>query len=191
MSREQLIKAGTQFMFNVTGSFSPADSGTNWELDPSTNVILTLASLANGAARQSDKFDFGAAWAEQHALFGCVDFTDETPTLGKTVDYYLAPSPRSVQGAGNVAGNSGADAACPGGALGGILLAEFLELCLPIGSLTVHDGACVQNGYVNVFSPPARYGQLIVVNNSGDAFEADNVESHAVINELIRELQNA
>lgn len=189
MSRELLVKTGTQIRFCIAGSFSPADDGTNWTIGTPTDVALTQASLANGAARQSAKFDFGAAWAEQFALFGCADFTGETPTIGKTVDYYLAPSTHATAGNGNVAGNSGADAACPGGALGTILLAEFLKLCLPIGSLTVHDGACVQNGYVNVFSPPARYNQLVVVNNSGDAFESDDVENHAVINALVRELQ--
>jgi len=90
---------------------------------------------------------------------------------------------------GNVAGNSGGDAACPDGALGAITLAEFLNQCLFIGSLITHDGACVQNGLVGVFSPPSRYGQLIVVNKSGDAFEADDVEMHQVMNPIVDEIQ--
>ena len=42
----------------------------------------------------------------------------------------------------------------------------------------------MQNGIVGVFSPSSRYGQLIVVNNSGDAFEADDVEMHQVFNPI-------
>ena len=190
MANEILKKSGTQIRFFVTGSFSPADDGTNWTAGTPTDVVLTLASLADGAGRQSTKVDLGATRAVEYALFGCVDFTGETPTAGNTVDYYWAPSTSGTQGNGNVAGNSGADAACPGGALGSITLAEFLKQCVFVGSLTVHDGACVQNGPVGVFKPPSRYGQLIVVNESGDAFEADDVEMHQVLVPLIDELQD-
>lgn len=172
---------GTQIRFFVSGSFSPADNGTNWSVGTPTDVALALASTADGAAKQSDKVDLGADRAEEYELFGCVDFTGETPTAGAQVDYYWAPSTSSTQANGNVAGNSGANAAAPDGALGSITLAEFLLLCIPIGSLIVHDGAVVQNGYVGKFRPPTQYGQLIVVNNSGDAFEADDVEMHQVL----------
>jgi hypothetical protein len=118
-----------------------------------------------------------------------LDFTGETPTVGNSVDYYWAPSTSTTAGTGNVAGNSGGDAACPDGALGSITLAEFLKQCQQIGSLIVHDGASVQNGLVRRFSPSSRYGQLIVVNNSGDAFEADDVEMHQVMNPIVDEFQ--
>lgn len=189
MANEVLMKVGTQIRFFVTGSFSPADAGTNWTIGTPTDVALTLASVADGAGRQSAKVDLGATRAPQYELLGCVDFTLETPSVGGTIDYYWAPSTSTTQGNGNVAGNSGADAACPDGALGSILLAEFLRQCHYIGSLIVHDGASVQNGFVGVFSPSSRYGQLIVVNNSGDAFEADDVEMHQVLNPIIPEVQ--
>lgn len=176
---------GTQIRFFVTGSFSPADSGTNWTIGTPTDVALTLSAVANGAGRQSAKVDLGATRATSYEVLGCVDFTGETPTAGKTIDYYWAPSTDSDAGDGNVAGNSGADAAAPDGALGSITLAEFLLQCQYIGSLTVHDGASVQNGLVGVFAPSSRYGQLIVVNNSGGAFEADDVEMHQVFNPIL------
>ena len=179
----------TQIRFFVTGSFSPVDAATNWTIGTPTDVVLTLSAVADAAGRQSTKVDLGENRARQYACFGCVDFTGETPTAGGTVDYYWAPSTITTQGSGNVAGNSGADAAAPGGALGSITLAEFLLQCQFIGSLVVHDGAVVQNGYVGTFSPAERFGQLVVVNNSGDAFEADDVEMHQVLNPIVDEVQ--
>lgn len=189
MANEILDKSGTQIRFFVTGSFSPADNGTNWTDGTPTDVVLTLSAVANGAGRQSTKVDLGATRAPRYALLGCVDFTGETPTIGNTVDYYWAPSTSSTTGNGNVAGNSGSDGAAPDGALGSITLAEFVKQCIYIGSLVVHDGASVQNGYVGELAPPTRYGQLIVVNNSGDAFEADDVEMHQVLVPIIPEVQ--
>jgi hypothetical protein len=152
-------------------------------------VALTLSGVANGSGRQSAKADLGATRAPLYALYGCVDFTGETPTIGGTVDYYWAPSTSGTTATGNVAGNNGTDAAAPGGALGSITLAEFLKWCVPIGSLVVHDGAVVQNGFVGYLRPAFRYGQLIVVNNSGDVFETDDVEAHQVLLPVIPEVQ--
>lgn len=194
MANEILVKtagAPTIISFNVTGSYSPADSGTNWIADQAadTNAALTLNALANGAGRQSAKVDLGALRAARYAVYGAVDYSGETPTAGGTIDYYWAPSTSGTAANSNVAGNSGGDAACPDGALGSITLAEFIRQCQYIGSLVVHDGASVQNGFVGIFSPAERYGQLIVVNNGGDAFEADDVEHCQVFVPLTDEVQ--
>lgn len=194
MANEVLIQdvAGCtikQIRFFITGSFSPADAATNWTIGTPTDVAITLSALAAAAARQSLKVDIGALRARYYSVFGCVDYTGETVTAGGTIDYWWAPSTHATQANGNVAGNSGADAACPDGALGSITLAEFLLWCQWIGQLTVHDGAAVQNGFVGVFSPATRYGQLIIVNNSDDAFEADDVEMHQVMNPIVDEIQ--
>jgi hypothetical protein len=189
MANEILIKVGTpQIRFFVTGEFSPADSGTNHTVGTPTDVVLTLNAVADGAGRQSNKVDLGATRPPEYEVLGCVDYTGETPT-GGTVDYYWAPSTSDTQGNGNVAGNSGADAAAPGGALGSITLAEFLAQCIYIGQLATHDGGSVQNGFVGVFRPTSRYGQLVVVNNGGAAFEGDDVEMHQVFNPIIPEAQ--
>lgn len=178
------VSEGTQIRFFVTGSFSPADSGTNWTKGTPTDVVLTLSAVANGAGRQSTKVDLGANRSPYYEVLGCVDFTGETPSATGTVSYYWAPSTSSTTANGNVAGNSGSDGAAPNGALGSITLTEFVSQCQYIGSLSTHDGASVQNGFVGVFSPSSRYGQLVVVNNSGDAFEADDVEMHQVFNPI-------
>ena len=58
MPTEILQKDGTVIAFGVTGSFSPADAGTQHAA--AITDVLTLASLANGAGRQSTKTDLGA-----------------------------------------------------------------------------------------------------------------------------------
>lgn len=183
---DALLKTGTPIVFGVSGSFSPVDGGTQWA--SSITDTLTLAGVLDGAARQSTKVDLGAKWARLHDVFGCVDYTGETPTAGESVDYYWAPSTDATQADGNVAGNSGVDADAPGGALGSITLAEFLKQCIFIESLEIHDGAVVQNGYVGSFRPPTQWGQLVVVNNGGDAFENDDVEAHQVISPTVLDI---
>ena len=191
MANEVLVKNGTRICFCVSGSLSPADPATDWRNGESvSNVTLTLASVAAAAGRQSDKIDLGATRAPRYAVYGAIDLTGETlHASGETIDYYWAPSASTTQANGNVAGNSGADAAAPGGALGSITLAEMILMCQYIGSLVVHDGGVVQNGYVGTFSPAERYGQLIVVNNTGAAIEADDVENHQVLLPIIDEVQ--
>ncbi|HDY65736.1 MAG TPA: hypothetical protein ENH84_05845, partial [Phycisphaerae bacterium] len=100
-----------QLRFFVTASFSPADAATDWTIGTPTDVVLTLASLANDGARQSTKVDLGAVRAPLYAVYATVDFTGETPTQGETVEYYWAPSTHTTQANANVVGNSGADAA--------------------------------------------------------------------------------
>ncbi len=190
MPNEVLQKVGSQIRFCVSASFSPVDNGTNWTIGAPTNVALTLNNLANAAARQSAKCDLGAKRAAAYEVLGCVDYTAETPSATGQTDYYWAPSTAAAAGDGNVAGNSGNDAAAPDGALGSITLAEFLKQCDYIGSLYTHDGAVVQNGLVNpCWRPSSRYGQLIVVNNGGDVYEQDDVEAHQVFNPIVEEIQ--
>lgn len=190
MANEILQKVGPQIRFCVAGSYSPTATGTDFTIGTPTDVAITLSALADTAARQSIKTDLGATRARQYEVLAAVDFTGETPVLGDLVEFYWAPSTSTTQAQGNIAGNGGADAACPDGtALGSILIAEFVAQCQYIGSLVVHDGAVVQNGFVGVFSPSSRYGQLIVKNESGDAFEASNVQMAVFFNPIVDEVQ--
>jgi hypothetical protein len=189
MATEILIKDGTQIRFCVSGDFSPADPGTDFTIGSPTNILLTLSGLANAGGRQSDKVDLGATRANRFSVLAAVDYTGETPSATGRTDFYWAPSTSGTQGTGNIAGNSGADGAAPDGALGSITLIEFLKMCQFIGSLYTHDGAVVQNGSVAIFSPMSRYGQMIVVNNGGDNYEADNVEMAVFMTPIIDEAQ--
>ncbi len=189
MANEVLQKVGTQFAFYVTGDYVPVDSGTDFKIGTPTEVVLTLSAVADTAARQSAKADLGATRARAYEVLMAVDFTGETPTAGEVVEVYWAPSTSGTAANGNVAGNSGADGAAPDGALGSITLAEFVKQCIYIGALVVHDGAVVQNGFVGILVPPGRYGQIIVKNESGDVFEADNVEMGVFLNPIVDEVQ--
>ncbi len=187
---ELLQKVGTQIRFCVAASLSPADVATNLTIGTPTDVAMTLSAVANAAARQSAKVDLGAVRAAAYEVLGCVDFTGETPTAALSIDYYWAPSTHATAANGNVAGNSGVDAACPDGCTTtAITIAEFVKQCLFIGQLVITDDATVQCGFVGVIRPTGRYGQLIVVNSSGDAFEADDVEMHQVFNPIVDEAQ--
>lgn len=170
------VEVGTQLRFCVTGDFSPADPATDHTIGTPTDVVLTLSALANGSGRQSSKADLGANRAYRYDCHAAFDFTGETPTEDLFIHVYWLPSTHATAANGNVAGNSGVDGAAPDGALGSIALADFQDVAIYIGALKVHDGASVQNGPIGVLIPTTRYGQILVVNNSGDAFEADNVE---------------
>lgn len=183
-SHKFVTQVGTEIVIAGPSGFSPADTGTRWSQDTTVDFNITVGGggtgLANDAARQSAKIDLGADRAPFYAVLAAVDFTDETPTAGQVVGYHWAPSVIVTAGIGNVAGNSGADALCPNGALGSIELAEFLKQCIFIGNLVIHDGGSVQNGFVGFFSSPTRWGQLIIHNESGDKMEDDDVEQHTV-----------
>ena len=183
------VEVGAQLAFYVAGSWLPDDTATDFEIATGTtvDVLLTLKGVADGAAQQSTKADLGANRAKNYECLVCVDFTDETPTLGNTVDIYWAPSTSGTAAKGNVAGNSGIDGVCPAGALGSITDDEFVLQCDYIGSLVVHDGGSVQNGKVGVFSPSTRRGQIILFNNSGDVFEALDDKEGAVFLTPIRD----
>lgn len=197
MTREVIVKeAGgpTIVSFNITGTYSPADAGTNWlsGTTADTNVAFGWGASppADAAGWQSAKADLGANRARRYAVYGCLDFTGETPGATGHTAYYWAPSTSSTAANGNVAGNSGGNAAAPDGALGSITIAEFVRQCQYIGQLPTHDGASVQNGFVGVFEPCSRYGQLVIVNNSGDAYEADDVEHCQLFLPLTDEIQD-
>lgn len=170
------LEVGTQLRFYSSATFSPADPATDHSIGSPTGVVLTLSGVADDAGRQSDKADLGANRAPRYDCHAAFDWTGETPVAGERVDVFWAPSTSGTAANGNVAGNSGVDGAAPDGALGSITLDEFLAQCIFIGSLINHDGAVVQNCHIGVLVPPTRYGQIVVVNRSGDVFELDNVE---------------
>ena len=158
----------SQFIFNVSGSFVPAVANTNMTQGTPGNVAIILAGVTTGAARQSAKANLGTLFALGFSVWGCVDFTGETPASG-TIDYYWSPTASATAATGNIAGGAGADADVPDAStLGSITLAEILLLMDYIGSFAVHDGASVQGpALVNPrWFPTSQRGQLVVVNNS-------------------------
>jgi len=179
-------------VFGVDTELDPADDGTNLTDDIGTDTVdveIDLDAIADTETRQSAKADLGATRALYYNVLASIDFTGETPTDGDAVEFYWAPSTASAAGNGNIDGNSGTDADVPSGVVSGVDDDEFLKHCIFIGNLTCNADGGVVTGYVGRFSPPTRYGQLVVKNESGDAFEADAVESHVVFMPLVNELQ--
>lgn len=191
-TNEVLVKTGTEIVFGAVATWNPADNGTNMSSGDAITDEMGMTTIADGAAVHSIKIDLGATRAARYTVDAAFDFTGETPTAGKTVDLYWAPSPSSTQANGNVAGNSGADAAAVDGpTTTGITVAEFVKQCQFIGSFPVTDDGTVQAGHVGMFSPAHRHGQMVCFNNSGDAFEADEVEVHIVMTPIVDEIQAA
>lgn len=194
---EVLLKQGTPIIFGDDAALNPVDDANNLTDDVGTDTVdcdFDHTGLANGAAHQSIKCDLDTGGTANRLptafqVMSVVDFTGETPTDGNTVDYYWCPSPNATQAIGNVAGNSGANAAVCDGCTVAVTDAEFVKMCMFIGSLIITNNGSVQTGYVGMFRPPMQHGQLVVMNSSGDLFEASNVEAHVAFYPLIIEVQ--
>jgi len=137
---------------------------------------LDLTDLLFTAARQGEKADLGATRARRYAITLSVEFkTGEAPESGETVDLYWGPSGSGTAGTANQGGLAGTDAAYTGTA--GDSLADSLKQLDFIGSLilTVEVVGTPQR-QTFVFSPPTRYGQPVVVNNT-DAEDFNDVDA--------------
>lgn len=152
-----------------------------------TQVQLALATVADGAARQSTKVDLGENRAREYHVRAAFEMA-ATPTAGDVIELYWAPSQHATAGTGNAGGVSGADAAYAG--YSSNLAASVLQL-IYIGAFvcTAQATGTVQVAEVGVFSPPERYGTLIVKNESNAPFHSDDVECHVVFDPIIPEVQ--
>lgn len=177
------ITESTQICFRDSTDFSPA-AGTSLVQGTPTYVQLALASVAAGAARQSDKFDFGANRAPSYSAMGAIEFASGV-VAGEVVDLYLAFSPDSTAANGNPGGVSGSDAAYTGTSASTV--AESINQLTFIGSFIATDDATatVQVSDIGSFAAKERYATLVVVNNTTPAFHSDDVEIHIVFNPSI------
>ena len=187
MPNEILQKSGTQFSFaDHAGDFAPA-AANDLEQGTPTNVQLSLASVANNAARQSAKFDFGATRARKYSCMAAFELA-ATPTAGNVIEVWLMPSPDATAANGNPGAASGSDAAYSG--YSSNLEASIIQgLQIGVFVVTAQATGTVQIAYVGCVSPPERYGSLIVSNKSGAAFHSDDVECHVVLTPIIDEVQ--
>jgi hypothetical protein len=188
MANEITQKQGTQIFFGDTGTtFSPTSTANDWSNSP-TKVYTQLNSIADDAARESDKADFTANRAARFSVMASIEL-QATPTTGTAVDFFFAPSPSATAGNSNVAGGAGQDTGAPSSvATGSITLDEYLDQCDYVGSLIVSNDVAVQSGFVGVYEPKERYGQLITVNRTGATFATDDAEHHVVFNPIIDEV---
>lgn len=148
---------------------------------------LSLASVADGAARQSAKVDLGANWARAYLVRAALEYASGL-AAGDTAYFYWAPSQSSTAANANPGGVSGSDAAYAGYSSN---LSDSLYHLQYIGALraTAQVTSTVQVGVVGVFSPPTRYGSLVVV--VADDIHSDDVECHVVFDPIVDEVQDA
>ena len=143
------------------------------------DYAITFASLANAAGRQGVKGDLGATRAALYKVKATFEIA-ATPTAGNTIDLYWAPSDSATAGTDNPANVTGADAAYSG--YSSNLTASIKQLMF-IGSFvcTAQATATVQAAFVGRFSPPSRYGSLVVVNNSGASLHSTETNQAVTI----------
>lgn len=188
MANEVLQKVGTQFTFaDHATDFSGGTAGTSLEQAGSTDVQMDTTDVADTAARQSVQVDLGATRARQYSLMGAVEMA-ATPTTGEVIEFYWNASPDGTAANGNSGYATGSDAAYAGGVA---TLAEGIAQLIFLGTLVCSADATttVQVAQIATFSPPERYGSLIVKNECGAAFHSDAVETHFVLNPIVDEIQ--
>lgn len=157
MTNYQKLTTGTVFQIKNSGG----------------DAAITLASLANGngtsaGARQAVTLDFGSNWARQVRMDTEYELA-ATPTAGAVINHYGSFSNSTGAGAGNT---SGTDAAYTGYSNNIDAAAKHLVY---LGShvCTSQATATVQKSYATaVFTPSARYMNLVVDNRSGAAFHS-------------------
>jgi len=174
------VEVGTQICFaDHAGDFSPA-AASSLEQGTPTDCQLSLASVADGAARQSAKADLGVNRAKVYSVVAAFELA-ATPTAGDIIELYWAPSPDPTAANGNPGGISGSDAAYTGYSSN---LADSVKQLIYIGAFvcTAQATGTVQIGFVGLLVPPERYGSLVVKNESNAAFHSDDVECHVVMN---------
>lgn len=180
-------RVGTQICFaDHTTDFSPTTANDLTQGTPS-EVQIDLTSVADGAARQSNKVDLGEQRAPAYSVVAAFEIA-ATPTAGDYIELYWAPSPDPTAANGNPGGVSGSDAAYAGYSSN---LAASVKQLDYIGNFicTAQATGTVQVAKVATFSPSERYGTLVVKNESGAALHSDAVEMHIVFNPIIDEVE--
>ena len=180
MANEVLVKNGTAIVW--------ADIGGDFGDSPIAGTLqITLATLANAAARQGVKADLGATRAARYGVTLRPEL-DVAPASGAVIGLYWAASEAAAAGTANPGGVSGADAAYTGTA--GDSIADSLQQLDLIGALVcTSDLATVVQQQTWIYEPPTRYGSPVVFNQSGQAFEGDDIEMSIIFMPLIDEIQ--
>lgn len=186
---QEIDSAPDQITFaDFAGDFSPtAANDLRHASAVDTEAQISLATVADGAARQSAKVDLGENRALSYAVRAAFELA-ATPTAGEVIELYWAPSQHATAANGNPGAVSGSDAAYAGYSANMAASVKQLEL-IGVFVCTAQTTATVQVAECGVFSPTERYGCLVVRNESGAAFHSDDVESHVVFDPLVPEVQ--
>ena len=169
-----LVVTDQQFSFaDHAGDYTTPTATNEMELGTPVDVELDLGlALTDAAAVVSSLCSLPATRAPRYSLDALVEL-QATPTTGQSLDFYWAT--KNVADAlngnpGYIVGSATVSALYTGTPA---TLAEASAQLLFIGSMRVSADAVAQTAHIGVFSPPARYGYLVVVNNSGATTVAD------------------
>ena len=193
MATQQVLQVnGTQLLFADATDFPNAGAGPPTTAANSiiitsptpTKVQLDLTAVAAAAARQSAKTaDLGAAFAQMWQLGACTEHT-AAPTAGGEVEFWWNGSPSGTAATGNSGGASGVDAA--------YAVAGKQQLML-LGTMIVVNNVINIDTAIRRFWMPYRYGSLIVINSTDQAFAGAGVmdETHITLTPVIPDIQAA
>lgn len=185
MANEVLLKTKVEYSFQ-SASYVPTGNNDLSSGTP-TVVDLTLSSIADAAAKNSDQVDLGSTRPQMMHVIAAIEWFAAV-SAGGTVDFYWSPSANSAVAGGNPGHPDGVDGAWTGD--GGGTVAETVKQLVYIGSLVTTDLQGVQIGVVGSFEPTHQYGQLIVVNNSGTTLcGTDDIESSVLMYGTVDEVQ--
>lgn len=179
MATEVLVKSGTPVVWAASAEYGNVPYTDNYEMD--------MGGLANGGAWQGAKGDFGATRAAQYAVRISIELDVDLSSAG-TIEVYHSSSPSGTAATGNTGGASGANEAYTAGAnsqLEHLMLVGILALPASCDADIAYDGIV---GYISI---PERYGMPVVVNKSGQAFEATADKIYVAYLPVIDEIQNA
>lgn len=172
-------QAGSVIVIADSTDYSPA---ANNNLGTRTHQ-MDLTDLAAGDAWQTEKFDFGVSRALSKYAKGAFEFATGV-VAGEKVAVYLAASFSATAAVGNPGGVTGVSGAYTGTA--GSTLTESLPQLQFIGNFNVTDdsAATVQQARIGKFSPPERYGSLVIVNLTSGAFHSDMDETSIALSDI-------
>jgi len=168
------LEVGTQILFNESGTYAPTVPLSDIELATPTDVAFDITGVVTTAAEQSAKADLLANRALAYSVIAAIEI-QATPTTGATIDFYWAPSPITTAGTGNTGYTTGVSGAYTGTPAD---LAEALAQLTFIGALVCTADIAIQVAVINPrFLPGERFGNLVMVNNSGATLHTDAIES--------------
>lgn len=170
--------------FPNAGAGPPTTAANDIRIGTGTKVQIDLTAVAAAAARASTKTsDLGSAWSQQWMLGACIESTG-APTAGGTIDFYWAPSPNSTAATGNPGNVSGTDA---------VYAVAGLPQLMYLGAMTVLNQVVNIDTAIRKFYMPNRYGTLVIVNNTDQAFAGAGVmdETHITVTPVIPDIQAA
>lgn len=184
MANSILVVTGTQIVV-ANSTYSPTAARSLGTITDDIDMV----GLTTGQARESVKIDFTATRASSYYVRMAMEWATD-PVTGETMDLYWSGSHSASANVGNAGGATGADADFAG--YDTLTLAEALKQMDFIGSLVcgannTADG--VQIGSVAVWSPPTRYGVLVVHNNTSDTLHSDSIEMAVSFDPIIHQVQ--